>query len=622
MCGIAGWVDFSGRLSRDRAVVEAMTDTMVCRGPDDRGVWTDGPVALGHTRLAVIDVAGSRQPMVADGNGDGGGPVAVLSYNGEVYNFAELRDELRRLGHTFRTRGDTEVVLHAYLEWGEDCPAHLQGMFAFAIWDPRKKALLLARDHLGIKPLCYAMVGDGVVFASEPKAILTHPAVEPVVDADGLREVFSMARTPGGAVFRDIHELRPGSTLMVRPGRAEHRMYWSLAAHPHTASLDETVVRIRTMLSDIVAGQMVSDVPVALLLSGGLDSSALTALAAGARRRAAGDRVRSITLTYQGYSENFQPDLVRSAPDAPYAQAVADHVDADHLEVVLRPEELMDPQARLACLLAQDRPMPFGDMDTSAYLGFREVRKHASVALIGEVADEIFGGYSWIHISDLAEQPMYPWVSFEQWHPGTRDGLGRGLFDPGLMGKLDLDTFYADGYRQAITEVPTLDGESAQQRRAREICYLHLTRWLPMLLDRNDRLSMASGLELRVPFCDHRLVEYLFNVPWAMKTFDGREKSLLRAVAADLLPKHVLERPKSPFPVSQDPEYTRALHRQLTDTLADPNAPVAPFVDHAAAREMIAEADGEAQDWLFRMNAEMLLQFDAWLRHYRVQLAL
>jgi asparagine synthase (glutamine-hydrolysing) len=266
--------------------------------------------------------------------------------------------------------------------------------------------------------------------------------------------------------------------------------------------------------------------------------------------------------------------------------------------------------------------MPFGDMDTSAYLGFRAVRQHASVALIGEVADEIFGGYSWIHISDLADQPMYPWVSFEQWHPGTRDGLGRGLFDRGLMSKLDLDTYYADGYRQALTEVPVLDGESPTERRMREICFLHLTRWLPMLLDRNDRLSMASGLELRVPFCDHRLVEYMFNVPWSMKTFDGREKSLLRAVASDLLPATVLDRPKSPFPVSQDPAYTRALHDQLLSTVADPNAPVAPFVDHAAVRAMIADADDAAQDWLFRMNAEMLLQFNSWLAHYQVQLVL
>jgi asparagine synthase (glutamine-hydrolysing) len=619
MCGLAGWVDFGGGLDRDHALAVAMRDTLACRGPDDRGLWTDDRAALGHTRLAVIDLAGSRQPMIAE---EDGRVLAVLSYNGEIYNFRELRAELAGRGHRFRTGGDTEVVLRAYLEWGEHCAEHLEGMFAFAIWDPTRHRLLLARDRLGIKPLYYAIVRDAVLFGSEPKAILAHPAIRPIVDADGLREVFSEARTPGASAFRDIRSVRPGSTVTVRPDGSEHRMYWTLTARPHTADLPATVSTIRDMLAGIVTRELVSDVPVAMLLSGGLDSSALTAFAAAARKREGGPPVRSITVNYHGYSDNFQPDLVRSAPDAPYAREVADLVGSEHIELVLHPEHLMDVEARLACLYAQDMPTPFGDMDTSTYLGMRAVREHAAVGLIGEVADEIFGGYTWIHIEDLAEQPMYPWVSFEQWHPGTRDGLGRALFDKGLMTKLDMDSYYADGYGTAVTEVPRIDGESPGERRMREICYLHLTRWLPMLLDRNDRLSMASGLELRVPFCDHRLVEYLFNVPWSMKTFDGREKSLLRAAATDLLPVSVLQRPKSPFPVSQDREYTRALHQRLADTLVDPDAPVAPFVDRAAAQAMIAEAAGEAQDWLFRMNVEMVLQFNDWLNHYQVELAL
>jgi asparagine synthase (glutamine-hydrolysing) len=619
MCGIAGWADFGGDLARERTVAEGMIDTLTCRGPDDRGLWTDGRVALGHTRLAVIDVGASRQPMVAE---EDGRLLAVLSYNGEVYNFAELRTELERRGHRFRTRGDTEVVLRAYLEWGEQCASRLEGIFAFAVWDPRQQALVLVRDRLGIKPLYYARVRGAVLFGSEAKALLAHPAIEPVVDADGLREMFSEARTPGAGVFRDIFEVQPGSTLTVRPDGAWHHRYWTLGAREHTEDLDSTVATIKEMLGDIVAREMVSDVPLALALSGGLDSSTLTALAAQARRRVGAEPVRSITVTYEGYSENFQPDLVRDAPDAPYAQQVADHVGTDHLELVLSSADLIDPASRLACLRAQDKPTPFGDMDTSTFIAFRAVREHAKVALIGEVADEIFGGYSWVHIEDLAQQEMFPWVAFEQWHPGCREGLGRALFDKGLMAKLDFDAYYGDGYQQAISEVPHVGGESPQERRMREICYLHLTRWLPMLLDRIDRLSMASGLEVRVPFCDHRLVEYMFNVPWAMKTFDGREKSLLRAAAADLLPRSVLERSKSPFPVSQDTGYARALYAELADTLADPNAPVAPFVDRAAATAMIAEAEGEAQDWLFRMNVEMVLQFNAWLKHYHVQLAL
>jgi asparagine synthase (glutamine-hydrolysing) len=619
MCGITGWVDFGGVLDRDPLLAGAMTATLACRGPDDRGVWSDERAALGHTRMAVIDLAGGRQPMIHQ---DDGRDIAVLTYCGEVYNFQELRAGLESRGHRFRTRSDTEVVLRAYLEWGTDCPERLHGMFAFAVWEPARNRLFLARDRLGIKPLHVAVIGDAVLFGSEHKALLAHPAVRPVVDADGMREVFSEARTPGGGVFRDIRELRPGHTMTIEPGRVTQRRYWALEAHEHTDDLARTTETITDMLRGIVAREMVSDVPLAVLLSGGLDSSTLTALAASVRRDRGGPPVRSITASYPGYSENFRPDLVRSSPDAPYARAVAEHAGTDHLELSLSPEDLMDPDSRLACLLAQDVPTPFGDMDTSTYLTFRAVREHAKVALTGEVADEIFGGYSWIHVTDLAEQPMFPWVSFEQWHPGTRAGLGRGLIDDGLMAKLDMDGYYADGYRTALAEVPRLAGESGAERRMREICHLQLTRWMPMLLDRNDRLSMASGLEVRVPFCDHRLVQYLYDVPWSMKTFDSREKSLLRAAAGALLPEKVLQRPKAPFPVSQDPAYTRALHRAVLDIVADPASPVAAFVDVGAVRAMAGELDDGVQDWLFRMNFEMVLQLNSWLDRYRIELAL
>ncbi|WP_019869961.1 asparagine synthase (glutamine-hydrolyzing) [Salinispora oceanensis] len=619
MCGIAGWADFGGEISHDPDVAQAMVATLTCRGPDGHGLWLDRQAAIGHTRMSVIDLRGGQQPMTADGQGR---THAVLTYCGEIYNFQELRRELQGRGHRFRTRSDTEVVLHSWLEWDTRAPERLEGMFAFAVWEPARHRLFLARDRLGVKPLYYARCGDAFLFGSEPKAILAHPAVPRLVDADGLREVFSEARTPGSGVFRHIRELRPGHWMEVHPDRVEQRRYWSLTATAHRDDIETTVNTIQQMLGGIVARELVSDVPVAMLLSGGLDSSALTVLAARARQAHGGPRVHSITANYQGYSEHFQPDLVRSAPDAPYARMVAEHVGADHLELTLSSADLMNADSRLACLLAQDVPTPFGDMDTSTYLTFRAVREHAKVALTGESADELFGGYSWIHLTDLAEQPMFPWVSFEQWHPGTRDGLGRGLLDRGLATKLDMDGYYAQAYQRALSEVPVLDGETPEERRMREICHLQLTHWLPMLLDRNDRLSMASGLEVRVPFCDHRFVEYMFNVPWSQKTFDGREKSLLRAAVADLLPDAVLQRPKSPFPVNQDPAYTRALHEAVADTLTDPNSPVAPLIDHAAARAMTEETNGGVQDWLFRMNFEMVLQLNSWLTRYRVDLAL
>ncbi|MET9130076.1 asparagine synthase (glutamine-hydrolyzing) [Streptomyces antibioticus] len=623
MCGIAGWVVREGGPAReDPGLPEGMARTMSCRGPDDRGVWRDGHATLVHTRLAVIDVPGGHQPMTAarpgvpvEGPADGEQPLAVLAYNGEVYNFRELRAELAGRGHRFTTRSDTEVVLHAYLEWGERCVERLEGMFAFAVWDPRRRSLFLARDRFGIKPLYYAPVADGLVFASEPKTLLAHPAVRPTVDLDGLRVLFSMARAPGESVYRAIRDLPPGHTLVHGEGGTVLRRYWQLEARPHEHDLDTTVRTVRELLESSVARELVSDVPLSVLLSGGLDSSTVAALAARALAAENGGRVRTTTVTYSGYSDNFQPDLVRSAPDAPYARAVADHIGADHLEIELTTADLIAPAARRAVLRAQDVPAPFGDMDTSTYQAFAGVSRHSKVALTGESADEIFGGYSWVHIPDLAYEEQFPWVAFEQWHPGTREGLGQGLLSPAFKSRLDMGSYYAERYAQAMAGIPRLPGEDTEERRAREVCHLHLTHWLPRLLERNDRLSMISGLEVRVPFCDHRLVQYAYNIPWRLKTFDGREKSLLRAAAADLLPEQVLERPKAPFPVSQDATYTKALHQEFAEVLADPASPVRPLLDLEAARAVITpEGEAAAQDWLHRMNVEMVVQVDRWLR--------
>ncbi|GAA0305255.1 asparagine synthase (glutamine-hydrolyzing) [Streptomyces turgidiscabies] len=624
MCGIAGWAGREGGpAGQEPGLAAGMARTMVCRGPDDSGVWADRRATLIHTRLAVIDVDGGRQPMTAgpDGRTDIGAspageePSAVLSYNGEVYNFRELRTELTGLGHRFVTRSDTEVVLHAYLEWGERCVEHLEGMFAFAVWDPRRRTLMLARDRFGIKPLYYARTGDGLAFGSEPKTLLAHPAVRPVVDLDGLRVLFSMARAPGESVYRDVQDLPPGHTLTCGPdGTVRLRRYWQLEARPHEDGLDDTVRTVRELLESSVSRELVADVPLSVLLSGGLDSSAVAALAARALAREGGGRVRTATVTYSGYSDNFQPDLVRSAPDAPYARAVADHVGADHLEIELSTADLIDPVARRAVLRAQDVPAPFGDMDTSTYQAFAGVRRYCKVALTGESADEIFGGYSWVHIPDLADEEQFPWVAFEQWHPGTREGLGQGLLSAAFKDRLDMGTYYSERYAQAMAGIPRLAGEGAEERRAREICHLHLTHWLPRLLERNDRLSMISGLEVRVPFCDPRLVQYAYNIPWAMKTFDGREKSLLRAAVSDLLPEQVLERPKAPFPVSQDTTYTKALHEEFAEVLADPSSPVLALLDLDRARHVVSpEGGAEARDWLHRMNVEMALQVNTWL---------
>ncbi|MEO3859945.1 asparagine synthase (glutamine-hydrolyzing) [Acrocarpospora sp. B8E8] len=613
MCGITGWVDYERDLTRSGEIAQAMVDTMACRGPDDEGLWTAAHAAIGHRRLAIIDLAGGRQPMVAE---EDGRELAVLTYSGEVYNFLELRRELEARGHRFRTRSDTEVVLRAYLEWGQELAEHLNGMFAFAVWDVRREELLLVRDRMGIKPLYYYPTAQGVLFGSEPKAILANPLAERVVDADGLREMLAFVKTPEHAIFRGMYEVRPGQTVTVRRSGITKRRYWQLESYEHPDDVETTVATVRGLLDDIITRQLISDVPLCTLLSGGLDSSAVTALAAMDLRAQGMGTVRSFSVDFVGYTENFKPDAARATPDTPYVHDLVRHVGSEHADIVLDSGELMDPAVRARVLHARDLPVGMGDMDTSLYLLFKAIRGHSTVALSGESADEVFGGYQWFHDPVAVNADMFPWLALGD----ISGGANLDMLDEDLREALDVPAYRADSYHQALTEVPRLPGETGHERRMREISYLNLTRFVLMLLDRKDRMSMAVGLEVRVPFCDHRLVQYVFNAPWAMKTFDGREKSLLRAACADVLPESVLQRVKSPYPSTQDPGYEQALRQAVRDLMRTYDLPSRRIMDLAAMRARLRQPLDETSSLGHRAPLERMLQLDAWLRDYQVKL--
>lgn len=614
MCGIAGGVDFARGIDRGQAT--AMTATMACRGPDDEGLWVDEHAALGHRRLAIIDVPGGRQPMTLERSD---GTSLTLVYSGEVYNFTELRDELRGRGHTFRTDSDTEVVLEGWAAWGEGVVERLNGMFAFALWDTRRQELFLVRDRMGIKPLYWYPTPDGALFGSEPKAILAHPGAEAVVDLDGMRELLSHVKTPEAGLYRGMYEVRPGSWVRVSRDGADVHRYWQLEAIEHTDDQATTVGHVRELLDDIVARQIISDVPLCSLLSGGLDSSIITSLAAEKLRANGDGPVRSFSVDFVGYEESFTADPMRDTPDGPYVRELAEFVAAQHEAITLSNDDLIDADARAAVLGARDIPASLGDMDTSLYLLFKAIRGRSTVALSGESADEVFGGYRWFHDADAVGADTFPWMAGE-----ARGPLGEhaALYDDDLRRRLDLPGYIDAAYRRALSEVPHVDGVSAQERRMREVCYLHLTRFVQMLLDRKDRMSMASGLEVRVPFCDHRLVQYVFNTPWALKTFDGREKSLLRGAGRDVLPASIVDRVKSPYPSTQDPGYEKALREELSTLASDTDAPIRDLVDLTKIQGLLDSPTGSTSLESARAQVENVLQVDQWLRRYRPRLEL
>lgn len=609
MCGLAGWVSYDGDLRAQSEIINAMTETMSRRGPDAGGVWLDRHVALGHRRLAVIDVEGGVQPMLAETERTD----ACLVYTGEVYNFVELRQELVQLGHRFHTRSDTEVVLRAYLQWGEGMAERLNGIFAFAIWDAGAEELILVRDRLGVKPLYYYRTADGVLVGSEPKAILAHPDVAPRVNREGFCELLLLVKNPERTVYSGMCEVRPGQIVRVSRRGLTRRRFWMLNAAEHQDDLPLTIRTVRDLLHDTVRRQMITDVPLCALLSGGLDSSIITAIAHRELEQQRRGPLRTFSLEFAQHGAAFVAGEFHETEDAPFVRDMVAHTGCEHTRIVLESAELADVELRRKVLQASDFPLSAsGDMFTSLYRFCERVSAESTVALAGDASDEIFGGYAWFHDPQAVEGDTFPWAAIV--------GGDIGFLDPSVTTRLDVEDFLGDSYSQGLAEVPVHAEDSPIDRRMREIGYLHVTRLLSFLLDRSDRMSASTPLELRVPFCDHRLVEYVFNVPWHMKNFDGREKSILRAVARGLLPDSVLRRRKTPYPSTQDPRYDVALRAEVSGLLADPSRPGVELLNRPRLKGILKRPLGASASLADRIDLERARSLCAWMNDSHVAL--
>lgn len=615
MCGITGWIDWEGRLKsqENRRILEDMIETLSLRGPDDSGSYIQDKIAFGHRRLSVVDPANGAQPMVKKR----GGKDYVITYNGELYNARELKSELEALGYAFTTNCDTEVLLTLYMAYGTACVEKLNGIFAFGIWDEHKERLFLARDRIGVKPLFYALRGSQFVFGSEMKTLLANPLVEPVIDSQGLAEIFMLgpARTPGNGIFRDVYELKPGHKMICREGGIRTEKYWSLESREHEESFDKTVKHIRELLVDATKRQLSADVKVCTFLSGGLDSSALTAIAAQHYKENTLGALSTYSVDYIENEKYFKSSAFQPNSDAPWVDRMQEYCGTDHHRILIDNIELA--KALPKATLARDFP-GMADVDTSLYLFAREIKKGATVALSGECADEIFGGYPWFYREDMIGADAFPW--------SPKPEMRLGWLHENVKKQLDLVGYVKERYSDAVAEVPKLAGEDKVSARMREIFYLSLTRWMPTLLDRKDRMSMAFGLEVRVPYCDHRIVEYAWNIPWQMKNYQNREKGLLRLALTGILPYDVLWRKKSPYPKTHHPEYLKMVRNWALDILNDSASMLVGLVDVDALNE-VAKGDLTATNmpWFGQLMGgpqlfAWLIQVDTWLKHYKVRI--
>lgn len=600
MCAIAGIM----KLCAPDAVVGAMRHTMERRGPDDFGVFRGENVTLLHARLAVIDIEGGQQPMTLPFQGE----EYTIVYNGELYNTMELRRELEKKGHSFRGHSDTEVLLHGYAQWGGQVLERLNGIFAFAVWENKAKRLFLARDRIGVKPLFYAEHEGGLLFASEIKTILRYPDFRAAIDVTGAAELLLLGpgRTPGSGVFRGVKELEPGCSALWDGNQLTVRRYWQLTDGPHTESLEETAEHVRYLVEDAIRRQLVSDVPVATFLSGGLDSSLISAVAASH----VDGPLTTFSVDYRDNDRYFTPGKFQPGSDGAYIDIMAKHLNSNHHNVILDTDDLVSSLDE--AVLARDLP-GMADVDGSMLLLCREMKKEATVGLSGECADEIFGGYPWYRDETIRNTEGFPWAQSIHWRASF---LPKGF-------PLDPEEYVRSRYEVTCRDADVLPGTSPLERRMKEMVHLNLTWFMQTLLDRKDRMSMYSGLEVRVPFCDWRIAEYLYSVPWKFKDYQGREKGLLRYAMRKWLPEEVLWRKKSPYPKTHNPAYLATVSRRLQEVLADPKAPLPQIADRKAL-EALLDAN-LTQPWYGQLmtvpqTMAYMLQINHWLEAYNVQI--
>lgn len=612
MCGICGMVGFEKDMRQQKRILAGMQNALLRRGPDQEGMFdTEAHCVMAHRRLSVIDVEKGRQPMTRSY----GDETYTIVYNGELYNTSELQNELRSLGAVFETDCDTEAVLWSYILMGEKCLDSFNGIYAFAVWEHKKERLWLVRDRMGVKPLFYAETADGLVFASDINSLMQHPDVPHEIDIRGLSELILMmpGRTPGYGVFRTVRELRRAEQAYYSKTGLDKKTYWKLRAVPHTENIGQTAEHVRWLVEDSVTRQLVSDVPVGTFLSGGLDSSIISSVSARYFKKQ-GRILPTFSLDYKSNDRYFQKSRFQPTSDAEFIGDMAEYLGSESHVTALDTPEL----AGALVPAMEARALPgMADVDSSLLLFCKDIKRHVTVALSGECADEIFGGYPWYRDETIRMSEGFPWAQSTSYRQSFLNDELSELID----GKAYVDA----AYRKTIGEAEKLSGESTADSRTREMMLLNMDWFMQNLLDRKDRMSMYSSLEVRVPFCDHRIAEYLYNVPWEYKDHRGYEKGLLREAMKDYLPERILWRKKSPYPKTHNPAYFLAVSKMLRAIISSPDAPLLKLVNRSRLEELL---DGSEQvQWYGQLMAKpqtiaYFVQLNEWLRKYRVKIVL
>lgn len=602
MSGIVGWFDPRNNLLNKDFIMKNMMDKLTHRGSNESAMYMSENIILGYNGF---------KPMIKNF----GEYKYVIVCDGKIYNADTLKNILKGKGHVFSSNLDIEIILTSYVEWGVHCLDYFNGVFAFAIWDERNKSLFMARDHLGIKPLFYSNKNNKLLFASEMKALLVHPDIEAVIDEVGICEIFGLgpARTPGNAVFKDISEIKPGHYIFYSKDNFYEKEYWDLKSNPHKENFESTVETVKDILSDSIKRQLISDLPLCAFLSGGLDSSIISAIAAKEYKKL-GKKLDTYSMEYIDNDKYFKSTDFQPEADPIWTAKMVEQIHSNHHIIYIDTPQLVETLKE--AVIADDLP-GMADVDSSMFLFCKGVVKQHTIALSGECADEVFGGYPWCWKEEFIKSNTFPW---------SRAIKERKAILSDDFKKIDLESYVEDKYNKTVNKVLKLDNETEQEHRIREIYYLNHTWFMQTLLNRTDRMSMANGLEVRVPFADKLLVEYAWDIPCSMKYYNNREKGLLRKAAVEIIPDSVIERKKSPFPKTHNPAYTKAVQKWMNTILEDSTSPLLQLIDKAKIEEIVATGGlAFTKPWYGQLMTgpqllAYLIQINIWLKLYKIKI--
>lgn len=598
MCGFTGWYK-KNITKKDKKTIKKMTKTLRYRGPDQKGYYVGKNILLGHRRLSIIDLKNGKQPMTYKGY--------TIVYNGELYNTNKIKEKLEKK-YKFKTTSDTEVLLKGYIEYKEKILDMIEGIYAFAIYHDNK--IFLARDRVGVKPLFYTLQNDNFLFASEIKALLKNKLVKPIIDKKSLQELLSLSpsRIPGSGIFKNIKELRPGHYMIYENNKIKIKRYWNIKEKENKDTYEQATKKIEELLTESIKRQTISDVDIACLLSGGLDSSIITAVVSREYKKQ-NKQIDTYSIDYEGNDKYFQKTKFTVSRDNEFINLMSKTFNTKHHYKIITQKKL----ARYLKESVKARDLPgMADIDSSL-LWFSKKIKH-KVILSGECADEIFGGYPWFYREEVMNREYFPWLDSIE----SRNKL----LKKELQEKLKLKEFMKKQYDNILKEVPKT--KNKKEEKYKKLFYLNMTYFMTTLLERKDRMTMRGSIEARVPFADTKLIEYLWNIPWKYKYHDNTEKGILRDAFKDILPEEIKNRKKNPYPKTHNPKYTKIVTKLLKKRLKNKNSILYKIFDEKELNNLI-ETEGKSftSPWFGQLMTgpqllAFLYQIDIWAKLYKI----